>query len=162
MALVYLGLGSNLGDSRGNLERAIAALEEVAEPGSLRRARFYRTAPIGPAGQPDYLNTAVELKTERPPHELLAFVKTLEQRLGRVPSERWGARAIDIDILIAGELELSTETLTIPHAELARRRFVLAPLLELAPELVVPRLGRTVRALYQALEDDPSGVRLEP
>lgn len=144
------------------MEQAIAALAAIAHPGSQRLARFYRTAPIGPAGQPDYLNTAIELSTSLSPVDLLVFIKKLEARIGRVPSERWGARAIDIDILIYGALELSSETLTIPHVELGRRRFVLAPLLDLAPELVVPRLGRTVRALYQDLEDDPSGVRVEP
>lgn len=154
MAMAFLGLGANLGDPRATIERAIEKL------GATARARMYRSRPLGPPGQPDYFNTAVTVETALEPRALLDAVKAIERELGRVPSVRWGPRAIDIDILMYGDRVIDEGDLRIPHRELANRRFVLAPLADLAPELVVPGLSRTVRELYDALGDDPADVVL--
>jgi 2-amino-4-hydroxy-6-hydroxymethyldihydropteridine diphosphokinase len=158
MERAYLGLGANLGDPVAQIERAILRLPV---PGALRvlaRAGLYRTRPIGPAGQPDYLNTALEIETTLEPLLLLDRLKAIEGELGRTPGVRWGPRVIDLDILLYGDRELRSDRLVIPHAELARRRFALAPLSELAAERIVPGLGRTVKMLLEGLGDDPEAV----
>lgn len=136
MTLVYLGLGSNLGDREANIRAAIAALQgaglELVASSSLRE-----TSPVGPP-QPDYINAAVAMRTDLTPDDLMVTVKRIETDLGRVPSERWGPRVIDIDILLYGDLMMESEVLTIPHAELTRREFVIVPLLELDPDLELP------------------------
>jgi 2-amino-4-hydroxy-6-hydroxymethyldihydropteridine diphosphokinase len=155
----YLGLGANLGDPAANLAAAVAAL---AVPGvrPRRRARLYRTAPLGPPGQPDYLNTAVEVDTALAPHALLAVAQAIEDRLGRVRTVRWGARTLDVDVLLFGDEVIRAPDLVVPHPELARRRFVLAPLADLAAERRVPGLGHTVGELLAALGADDGGCRV--
>jgi 2-amino-4-hydroxy-6-hydroxymethyldihydropteridine diphosphokinase len=154
-AIAYLGLGANLGDAKATIARAIEMIAGLPGTRVLARARLYRTKPVGPPGQPDYANTAVKIATGLSPRALLDAVKGIERALGRVPSERWGPRVIDVDLLLFGESSVAEPELTIPHAELANRRFVLAPLFDLAPELVVPGLGKNVRALLGALGGDP-------
>jgi 2-amino-4-hydroxy-6-hydroxymethyldihydropteridine diphosphokinase len=161
MIVAYLGLGANLGDPRSNLARAIEALDAEQHTRVLTRARIYRTKPLGPAGQPDYFNTAVKIETSLGELELLAFVKRIEVQLGRVPSERWGPRMIDLDLLLYGDRTFSHPSLSIPHRELSKRRFVLAPMLEIAAEVLVPDTGHSIRALHDALDDDPGGVHLD-
>lgn len=161
MALVHLGFGGNLGDVRATLARALEALA-AAGLAVLRTAPLFRTAPLGPPGQPDYLNTVVETETALSPTEVLAAVKRIEVELGRVPSVRWGPRALDLDVLLYDDRVLDTPALVIPHAGLTVRRFVLAPLAHLIPERVVPGTARTVAAHLAALTDDPAGVVREP
>lgn len=157
MARVHLGFGGNLGDVRATLERAIEALgaEGVRV---LRRAPLYRTAPMGPAGQPDYLNTVLEADTALPPEALLAVVKRIEVTLGRRPGVRWGPRALDLDILLHDDLIVGTPDLVIPHAGVTARRFVLAPLARLIPERTIPGTARTVAEHLAALPGDPAEV----
>lgn len=150
---VYLGFGANLGEPRATLERALEALAR-ADVAPTRRAPLYSTRPLGPEGQPRYLNTVIEADTALAPRALLDALKRIERELGRTPSERWGPRVIDLDILLYGERALDEPDLTIPHAQLAARRFVLAPLARLCPALVVPGLGRSVSALLDALPPD--------
>jgi len=157
MPRVHIGFGANLGDPRTTLQRAIAALSAEAIA-YVRRAPLYRTAPMGPPGQPDYLNTVIEVDTALAPLELLDALKRIEGALGRLPSERWAARAIDLDLLLYGEQIVDHERLTVPHAGLAQRRFVLAPLARLVPSLRVPGIGRTVAELLASSSDDPSSA----
>ena len=161
MAQVYLGFGGNLGDVRSTLAGVHAAL-----PGEgllvVRQAPLYRTPPMGPPGQPDYLNTVLEVDTALAPLEVLAAVKRIEAALGRVPSVRWGPRALDLDVLLYGETTVDEPTLTVPHAGLTQRRFVLAPLCELAPELSLPGLGESVRSLLQSCPDSGAVWPLGP
>ena len=130
----FLGLGSNLGDRWAHLRAAGAALpagELVAV------SPVYETDPVGgPPGQPPYLNLVVELATERSPRELLEEARRLEQAAGRVRAEHHGPRTLDVDVLLVGDLAMVEPDLVVPHPRMHERRFVLAPLAELAPELV--------------------------
>jgi len=130
--IAYLGLGSNVGDRRGNL---MAAAEAV---GARRMSSIYETAPQGEVlDQPDFLNAVVEIETELGPEELLKRCKEIESEMGRrAGGARHGPRPIDIDILLLGDTEYESERLRIPHRDLEARRFVLEPLRELAPDRV--------------------------
>lgn len=147
----YLGLGSNLGDRSRMLAQAIEAL---ARPDLrvVRRSRIYETPPWGKTGQPSFLNQVIEVETALGPEALLARVRRIEESLGRVRAERWGPRTIDIDILLYADLAVSRPELTIPHAEMRRRAFVLVPLAEIAPGLRLPT-GEPIEDLLKGLPD---------
>ncbi len=133
----FLSLGSNLGDREDNLERVLAALR--AAPGiEVRRvSRTYETGPVGKTDQPDFLNLVVEIETTLSPRELLAAVKKIEKTMGRAAGERWGPRLIDIDILLLGEERIEEADLRLPHPEMLKRAFVMIPLAELEPALLL-------------------------
>jgi 2-amino-4-hydroxy-6-hydroxymethyldihydropteridine diphosphokinase len=151
MALVYLGLGSNLGDRLGMLR---AALLELTAFGRLAAcSSVYETEPWGDPDQPLFLNLCCALHTQLPPEALHAKLKRTELRLGRRPTRRWGPRAIDIDLLTYDDLCLETPSLTIPHRGIAERAFVLAPLSEIAPRARVPGLPGTVAELLARIPD---------
>jgi 2-amino-4-hydroxy-6-hydroxymethyldihydropteridine diphosphokinase len=154
----FLGLGANLGAPPAQLREAIARLGRTDRVRVVRVAPIYRSKPLGPKDQPDYANTVVEIETDLEPEALLAALKSIEGDMGRTTTVRWGPREIDLDILLYGTEQIRTETLEIPHAGLKERRFVLAPLADLAPELVLAGTKETVRALLEALEDDPHSV----
>ncbi len=153
--LVYLSLGSNVGDRRANLEAAIQRLGEMGEVKSV--SSFYETAPVEYTNQPDFLNCAVELETEKMPKQFLAATQAIEHDLGRrrpAPGSGpriKGPRTLDIDILIFGRALVKTAGLTIPHPAMHERRFVLEPLAEIAPELRHPVSKKTVREMLHAL-----------
>lgn len=157
----YLGLGANLGRTHETFEMAIDRLDRPYT--EVRRvAPLFGSRPLGPPGQPAYLNTVVEIDTALSPIALLAEVKAIERRFGRNGGgERWGPRPIDVDVLLYGDRRIDTAVLTVPHQHIAARRFVLAPLAALSPELVVPRHDATVRALLDQLADDPESVWLD-
>ena len=147
----YLGLGSNVGDTRAHLAAAIAALPQH---GVTVRAcsSLYETEPVGLIlDQPDFLNAALRIETALGPEELLDACKAVEREVGRAAGgPRHGPRVIDVDLLLLGDLTYRSQRLALPHAETASRRFVLVPLLELDPELTLPdgtRLGDTLAAL---------------
>jgi len=124
----YLGLGSNLGDRRAHLRTAIAALPDVVDVSPV-----YETEPVGgPPGQSPYLNVVVALDTELTPRQLLELANTLEQAAGRVRTEKDGPRTLDVDVLIVGDLKVDEPDLVVPHPRMWQRRFVLAPLADLA------------------------------
>jgi len=127
----FLGLGSNLGDRRAHLRRAVAGLPDVVAVSPV-----YETEPVGGPAQGPYLNAVAELDTERSPRELLALARSLEERAGRVRAERSGPRTLDVDILVVGDLVVDDADLVVPHPRLWQRRFVVAPLADMAPELV--------------------------
>lgn len=128
----YLGLGSNLGDRRRLLSEAVGALPDV-----VRISPVYESEPVGgPNDQGRYLNAVVELDTGHSPRELLEMARSLEERAGRVRNQRDGPRTLDVDVLLVGDLHVEEADLVVPHPRMWRRRFVLAPLADLAPDLV--------------------------
>jgi 2-amino-4-hydroxy-6-hydroxymethyldihydropteridine diphosphokinase len=143
----YVGLGSNLGDSRAVLERALDALAALPGTRVTAASSLYATAPVGVTQQPEFLNRVAALETSLPPADLMARLLEIEAREGRVRSTRWGPRTIDLDILLYGDLAISGASLTVPHPEMTRRGFVLAPLAEIAPDALHPTSGRTARNL---------------
>ena len=157
----YVALGSNLDDPRGQVERALDALAGIRDSRLVLRSSLYRTRPFGPVEQPDFVNAAAGLLTPLSPAELLAELQSLESRLGRErPAVRWGPRRIDLDLLVHGTDRRDEPGLALPHPGIADRAFVLVPLAEIAPDLMVPALGR-VRALLARV--DRSGVeRIAP
>ena len=150
----YLGLGSNVGDRRANLQAAVDALPAhgVEVVGS---SSVYETEPVGQVlDQPDFLNACVRVRTALDPEALLDACKAVERELGRATGGvRHGPRPIDVDVLLLGDDTYRSERLSLPHAQVTSRRFVLVPLLELAPQLVVPGAGAAAEALA-ALRDD--------
>ncbi len=157
MNTALIGLGANLGDPLGALRRARGQLGALGE--LTAASRLYRTEAVGgPPGQPPYLNAAAELKTDLAPHELMAALLDLERRAGRVRSERWGPRTLDLDLLAYDDLKLDMPGLSLPHPRLFERAFVLAPLGEVAPEWRHPVTGQSVREALARL--DRSGVEV--
>ena len=157
MVRAYIALGSNLGDRKLAIEQATSQLA-AADLSVTRSARLYQTAPVGPEGQPEYYNTVVEVETTKTPEALLDHVKALERALGRTENVRWGPRVIDLDILLYGAEVLRGPRLVVPHPEMHQRAFVLVPLADLAPELLVPGHNLTVRALLSRLSVSPHDV----
>ena len=158
MAVAYLGLGSNLGNRRENLDSAVRRLDEQNEISVTERSSLYETEPYGKTDQPDFINMCVEVETRISPLELLENVLAIEHELGRVRKEVWGPRTIDIDILLNEDLELSLDDLSIPHTEMHRRAFVLDPLAEIAGGRIHPRFGKTVQMLKEELEAGEKNV----
>lgn len=146
---VWLGLGGNLGDRVGNLSEALRRLAAQATVEQL--SPCYETEPWGVTGQPRFLNLVCRVRTALEPHPLLAFLKTIEREMGRGDGVRYGPRPIDLDILFFDDLILAGPELTIPHPRLHERAFVLAPLADLAPDLVHPVRGETVAAMLAAV-----------
>lgn len=152
MAIVYLGIGSNLGDRAANIEKAQNLLKEHEDIQILAVSQLVETEPEGGADQPKYLNGALKIKTDLLPLDLLTQLKIIERRLGRTKPESGAPRPIDLDILFYDDVViLEGKSLTLPHPRIASRSFVLKPLLELAPDFVHPRLKKTVRELYESL-----------
>ncbi|MCZ8182234.1 MAG: 2-amino-4-hydroxy-6-hydroxymethyldihydropteridine diphosphokinase [Beijerinckiaceae bacterium] len=150
----YLALGSNLGDKVGHLRRAAEAIAQLPETRILARSSIYRTPPWGKTDQDWFANAALAVETALSPPALLAAVLEIERRLGRVRRERWGPRIIDIDVLAHGDAVLATDTLTLPHPAMTERAFVLVPLNEIAPDLVIR--GKTVKQWLAGL--DATGI----
>lgn len=157
---VFIGLGSNLGDREDWLARARAALQTGAGIRLAAQSSLYETAPVGFADQPPFLNQVIELEVALSPRELLQLLLRLERELGRVRRQRWGPRNIDLDVLAFHRLEVQTENLIVPHPEIARRRFVLAPWCEIAPAFVVPRWNLSVQELLARCEDSGRVTKL--
>lgn len=149
--VVYLGLGSNIGYPDTNLAAAIQALREVITVE--RVSSVYDTAPMHVTNQPRFHNLVCQATTDLTPPALLHAAKAIERHLGRADGPRYGPRLIDIDVLLYDSLVLQTDELTVPHPRLAERAFVLAPLAEIAPEMVHPVLGETMSLLLSHLTE---------
>lgn len=143
----YIALGSNLDDPRKQVERGFAALETLPHSRLRVRSKLYASKPLGSIQQPDFVNAAAGVLTQLSPRDLLHSLKRLEAQLGRAaPVERWGPRRIDFDLLAYADVRVAETDLTIPHPGIPERNFVLYPLAEIAPDLLIPGVG-VVRAL---------------
>lgn len=163
MALVYVGLGSNLGDRAANLDAARRGLANLPETFLLNNAPTYETKPVGgPADQQDYYNSVSVLETQLEPGALLRVTQDLERSLGRLREQeklRWGPRVIDIDILLWEDQVVEEQGLTIPHPYLARRAFALVPLADLDGDLLHPVADMTIRELLERIDLENEGLR---
>lgn len=161
MYRVFIGLGGNLGEPQARFLEVRQALDAHQQISIAASSPLYRTAPVGgPAGQPDYLNAVLELTTGLAPLELLDYCRELELRGGRLRGERWGARTLDIDLLLVDSLICTTPQLTLPHPRLHLRTFVLQPLSDLAPALQHPVCGRTMIEILNALPVEAGNIQL--
>ena len=147
--LVYVGLGSNLDNPESQVKTAIEALAGLPQTRLQARSSLYRSAPMGPQHQPDYVNAVVQLRTGLEPEALLDQLQGIEREQGRVRAQRWGPRTLDLDILLYGQRVVATERLKIPHPGIAARSFVLYPLAEINVQLEIPGLGRVQSLLEQ-------------
>jgi len=154
LSTAFVGLGANLGHPVETLSEAILALGRIEGVSQLSASSLYRTAPVGPGteGQPDYFNAVVSLQTSLSPRALLDALFELETRFGRERSVRNAARTLDLDLLLYDELVLDEAGLQLPHPRMTERAFVLFPLAELAPEALIPGLGRASE-LVQRVQD---------
>lgn len=158
--LVYLSLGSNVGDRTANLNTAIERLGAVGRVTAV--SSFYETEPVEFAAQPWFLNCVVQLDTEKMPRQLLTAVLAIEQEMGRRRVQKKGPRTLDIDVLLFGNSVIDLKGLTVPHPAMQARRFVLEPLAEIAPETRHPVLKLTMRQLRDALPPGQAVKRVPP
>ena len=158
--LVYLSLGSNVGNRGANLRDAIVRLRTIGDVTAV--SSFYETEPVEEPAQPWFLNCAAALETEKMPKQLLTAVLQIEQEMGRRRLQKKGPRSIDIDILLFSNSIINTQDLIVPYPGMHQRRFVLEPLTEIAAEARHPGLKRTVRELRDALAPGQAVKRIEP
>ena len=151
MAACWIALGGNVGEVSDTFRRALALLDQTPDLSVARVSRSYTTAPVGTAAGGQFLNAAAELQTSRPPLELLGILQEVETQLGRTRTRHWGPRTLDLDLLLCDQQCLATPTLTLPHPHLWHRRFVLDPLVEIAPDVIHPRHQLTIAELRDRL-----------
>ena len=163
MHIVYLHTGSNVGNRQQQLEEAVKKIE-IAVGKIVTVSSIYETSAWGNTDQADFLNQAVAVQTTLSPQQVLEQVLAIEHQMGRVrhADQRWQPRAIDIDILLFGELMVIEKNLTIPHPELHKRNFVLVPLMEIAPELLHPVFQKAIEDIYFDCEDECDVLIYEP
>lgn len=152
MTLAYIAIGSNLASPLEQVNAAVQALGDIPQTRVVALSSFYRTPPLGPQDQPDYLNAAIALETTLSAEELLDNTQRIELQQGRVrKEERWGPRTLDLDIMLFGDAVINSERLTVPHYDMKRRGFMLWPLFEIAPDLLFPD-GDSLSALLAQLK----------
>src|SRR4051812_14735300 len=143
----YIGLGANIGDPAKQIRGALQALGEIPGTRVARASSLWRSAPVGYAAQPDFVNAVAEIETVQAPRTLLGDLLAIEKRFGRERSFANAPRTLDLDLLLYGEATLFEEGLTVPHPRMHERAFVLAPLVEIAPEVGIPGKGSAARLL---------------
>jgi len=143
---LYIGLGSNLGDPQQQVNQALLELAALPDCELLQHSQLYRSDPVGPQDQPDYINAVAKLRTRLQPEALLDQLQALERSHHRVRGQHWGARTLDLDILLFGDLQIDSARLNVPHPYMNKRSFVLYPLQEIAPDLRLPN-GNSINQL---------------
>ena len=144
-SIAFVGLGSNLDHPDWQVQRALREIDDISEVSLLRVSSLYRTAPVGKVDQPHFINAVAEIATVLSPHDFLAALREIEERHGRVrnPDEKSGPRTLDLDVLTFNDWRIDDAQLTTPHPRMHERAFVMVPLAEIAPDLVVPGRGKT-------------------
>ncbi len=161
MPMCLLGLGSNEGDRQRNLETAMDRMSRDPRLELVARSTFHHTAPVGgPAGQAEFLNAAVLLKTEIGPHEMFRLCQQVENQLGRRRGDRWASRPIDVDLLLYDDVTLAEQSLILPHPRMTYRRFVLEPASEIAADMIHPCTGWSIRRLLEHLDSGADYVAI--
>ncbi len=158
MVTAYLGLGANLGDRAAQIAQACQILDQPPQIKVVRVSSLYETVPIGVIDQPLFLNAVAAVQTTLAPEDLLQAALHIENLLGRIRNQRWGPRVIDIDVLLYSDRQIQTPTLSVPHPRLYERDFALIPLAEIAPDVILPGLGCTVKDFLQSRNILHSGV----
>ncbi len=158
MTTAYIGIGSNLEDKRHNCLRAIEMIEQIPGCKLTGCSDWYLTKPVGVKGQEWYVNGVVSISTKVPPRDLMRRLLSIESDMGRVRTKRWEPRIIDLDILLYGREIIHEEDLTVPHPLMHLRKFVLVPLVQLAPDLIHPSLGVTMVELLGKIQDNGQEV----
>lgn len=156
----FIGLGSNMGNPVERCREGIEKLRILRGSQVLRRSSFYRTEPVGFLNQDWFVNAVIEIRTTLAALELLLELQNIERRMGRQKAVPWGPRIIDLDILLYGQEVIQTDSLTVPHPELHKRRFVLEPLYEIAPYVIHPAFGVSVAGLRERLADQNKVERI--
>lgn len=156
---VFIGLGSNVGERQLFLNAAAQALKSLPDTKVIWYSSVYESDPYGNTDQPKFLNAVGEIETSLDPPQLLDAIKEIEKQVGRTAAERWGPREIDLDILLYDGLVFRDERVTVPHPEFEKRKFVLVPLREIAPDLVHPVSGMTVNELAESCPDHSRVVK---
>jgi 2-amino-4-hydroxy-6-hydroxymethyldihydropteridine diphosphokinase len=159
MTIVYLGLGSNIGDKEAHIKAALRLLSEKYP--IIKKSPLYHTEPVGYPNQDWFLNCVVEIKTDVDPKHLLSSLQSMEQSLGRIKTVKNGPRIIDIDILFYGDLILMTKNLVIPHPMVQERLFVLQPMMDLNPDFVHPVLKKSIQDLFKNHPKDKKIIRFK-
>ena len=157
----YIAIGSNQGDREFYLLRAVAEIGKIPDTKVTGLSPFYETTPVGVADQPNFYNAVLRLSTRLSPHDLLKALQNIEDNVfKRKRTVKWGPRSMDLDILLYGNQIVNSPELVVPHPQMSSRRFVLQPLSDLAPELIHPEVGLSIKQLLNALKSDETVVRI--
>jgi 2-amino-4-hydroxy-6-hydroxymethyldihydropteridine diphosphokinase len=163
MSVAYIALGANLNQPRGQIQQAIHLLNTLPHTSVIRTSSFYRSAPWGYLNQPDFINAVVALNTALTAEDLLGNLLALEQQCGRTRTFKNAPRTLDLDILLYDELVITTPHLTVPHPRMTERAFVMIPLQEIAPDLIIPQQGKvTALCMRFATEQDKGALTRLP
>jgi len=154
LSIAFIGLGSNLKDKMGNLNKAMELVEKSSMVKVLKRSSVYQTEPVGINDQPLFLNMVLEVETAISPFELLRFLQDIERKMGRKREKKWGPRNIDLDLLLYDEQIINSSELTLPHPQMHLRKFVLIPLAEIAKDKIHPLKQQTISELLKNLKQD--------
>ncbi len=156
----FIGVGSNIGEKIENCMKAISLLDSIEGCSVIKRSSFYKTEPVGYKDQDWFINCVVMIETELSPYELLEKLKEIELSMGREKGVRWGPRIIDLDILLYEDTVIDSDELTIPHLLMHKRRFVIVPLNEIAPDFIHPVLKKSIKELLKRIPEDGQEVAL--
>ncbi|MBC8525795.1 MAG: 2-amino-4-hydroxy-6-hydroxymethyldihydropteridine diphosphokinase [Candidatus Cloacimonetes bacterium] len=151
--IVFIGLGSNLGNRKENIKKAIMKISELPQSSVQAASSIINTKPMGKIDQPDFLNCVIKIKTELNPEQLLSKLLQIEKEMGRIRKEKLGPRIIDLDILFFNDEIIKTKELIIPHSEILNRKFVLYLIKEIAPQLEHPIMQKTIAELYAEYQE---------
>jgi len=154
VTVAFIGLGSNQRDPQAQIEAALAKLDALPHTRVVKRSSLYRTAPVGYGPQPDFVNAVAQVETAMPAERLLEEMQSIEKQHGRERPFRNAPRTLDLDLLLYGELKLESEALIVPHPRMHERAFVLEPLVEIAPDIVIPGAGPAKQRLQDCAGQD--------